>query len=218
MKRLSTSLLAGAMFLLPGKPASAQNTLGLLGGVTIASLDVSARDIIEDTEALKRMSVGLSLSVPVGSLLGLQFGASMAQKGGSLLARDTIAGGESRIRANYFELMALARVGIPLLGRFVSAHLVGGPALGIETSCDVVLFSDEEDTAEEESADCEDDRDTNDYGLAAGGGVEVWLSDRLGVTLGVLLTRGLADLGIVEDEGVRNRTLTLRGGLVLSIG
>ena len=81
-----------------------------------------------------------------------------------------------------------------------------------------MLFSDGEGETDEESAGCEDDRDTNDYGLAAGGGVEIWLSDRLGVTLGVLLTRGLADLGIVEDDGVRNRTLTLRGGLVLSIG
>ena len=218
MKRLPTSLLAGAVLLLPGKPASAQNTLGLLGGVNIASLDVSARDIIEDTVALKRMSVGITLSMPVGSLLGLQFGASMAQKGGSLLTRDTVADGKSRIRANYFELMALARLGIPLLGRFVSAHLVGGPALGIETSCDVELFAGGGGTMENQSAECEEDRDTNDYGLAAGGGLEIWLSDRLGLTIGVLLTRGLADLGIADDESVRNRTLTLRGGLVLSIG
>ncbi|MDE2764375.1 MAG: hypothetical protein OXQ94_02550 [Gemmatimonadota bacterium] len=218
MKRLPTSLLACAVLLLPGESASAQNTLALLGGVNIASLDVSARDIIEDTVALRRMSVGVSLSVPVGTLLGLQFGASMAQKGGSLLVHDTISGGDFRIRANYFELTALARLGLPLLGRFVSAHLVGGPALGIETSCDVELFSDGDGATDEQSAECDEDRDTNDYGLAMGGGVEVWLSERLGVTLGVLLTRGLADLAISDDDSVKNRTLTLRGGLVLSIG
>ena len=218
MKRLSTSLFAGALLLLPASPASAQNTLSLLGGVNIASLDVSARDIIEDTVALKRMSVGIALAVPVGGGLGLQFGASMAQKGGSLLVRDSIAEGESHVRANYFELMALARIGIPLLGSFVSAHLVGGPALGIETSCDLVLFSDGDDTTDQESMECKEDRDTNDYGLAAGGGVDIWLSERLGVSIGVLYTRGLADIGIAEDESIRNRTLTLRGGLVLSIG
>ena len=217
MKRFPIQLLAGALLLLHGSPVAAQNTFSVLGGVNIASLDVSARDIIEDTVALRRMSVGVALSVPVGGGLGLQFGASMAQKGGSLLVRDTVAGGESHIRANYFELTALARVGVPLLGSFVSAHLLGGPALGIETSCDVVLFEDRDGGDAEEPSDCNDDRDTNDYGLAAGGGVEIWLSERLGISLGVLYTRGLADIAIGEDSA-RNRTLTLRGGLVLSAG
>ena len=218
MNRLSTSLLAGALLLLPGSPASAQTTFSLLGGVNIASLDVSARDVIEDTVALRRMSVGLALSIPVGGGLGLQLAASMAQKGGSVFIRDTIGSNESHIRANYFEVMALGRLGFPLLGSLVSAHLVGGPALGIETSCDVVLY-DRDGIKVEESSDCDDDdRNKNDYGLAGGGGVEIWLSARLGVSLGVLYTMGLADLDTTEDTSVKNKTLTLRGGLVLSIG
>ena len=219
MKRLPTSLLAGALLLLSGSPTSAQTTFSLLGGVNIASLDVSARDIIEDTEALRRMSVGIALSLPVGGGLGLQLGASMAQKGGSVLVRDIVMGTRNHIRANYFEVMALGRLGIPLLGSLVSAHLVGGPALGIETSCDVLLFFDRDGVEVEESSDCADDRDRNDYGLAAGGGVEIWLSGRLGVSLGVMYTRGLAELDTTEDtSGNRTRTLTLRGGLVLSLG
>ena len=66
MKRLPTSLFAAALLLPCGPAASAQTTFALLGGVNIASLDVSARDIIEDTVALRRMSVGLALSLPVG--------------------------------------------------------------------------------------------------------------------------------------------------------
>lgn len=219
MKRLPTPLLAGALLLVPGPTASAQTTFSLLGGVNIASLDVSALDIIEDTVALRRMSVGLALSLPVGGALGLQIGASMAQKGGSVFLRDRNGSNESHIRANYFEVTALGRLGIPLLGSFVSAHLVGGPALGIETSCDVVFYFDRGGGDAEESSDCSDDRDRNDYGLAAGGGVDIWLSGMLGISLGVLYTRGLADLDTTEHtSGNRTRTLTLRGGLVLSLG
>jgi len=219
MKRLPTSLFAAALLLPCGSAASAQTTFALLGGVNIASLDVSARDIIEDTVALQRMSVGLALSLPVGGGLGLQLGASMAQKGGSVFVRDSAGNNESHIRANYFEVTALGRLGIPLLGSFLSAHLVAGPALGIETSCDVLLFIDRSGIDAEESEDCADDRDRNDYGVAGGGGVEIWLSGRLGVSLGVLYTRGLADLNTTEDtSGTRTRTLTLRGGLVLSLG
>ena len=219
MKRFPTSLLAGALLLLPGSPASAQTTtFSLLAGVNIASLDVSARDVIEDTVALRRMSVGLALSVPVGGVLGLQLAASMAQKGGSVFVRDTVGTSESHIRANYFEVMALGRLGFPLLGSLVSAYLVGGPALGIETSCDVVFY-DQDGIKAEESSDCDDeDRDQNDYGLAGGGGVEIWLSARLGVSLGVLYTMGLADLDTTKDKSLKNKTLTLRGGFVLSIG
>ena len=216
MKRFPTALLVGTLLPVSALPASAQATFSVLGGVNIASLDVSARDIIEDTVALRRMSAGLALSLPVGEGIGLQLGASMAQKGGSLLVRDSAGSNKRHVRANYFELTALGRLGIPLLGSFLSAHLVGGPALGIETSCDVVLFSDRDDG---DSRDCADDRDRNDYGLAAGGGVEIWLSGSLGLTLGVLYTRGLADLGTTDDDsGNRTRTLTLRGGLVLALG
>ncbi len=219
MKRLRTPLLTGALLLLSTPPATAQITFSMLGGVNIASLDVSARDIIEDTVALRRMSVGLALSLPVGGALGLQLGASMAQKGGSVFVRDSAGSNESHIRANYFEVTALGRLGIPLLGSFVSAHLVGGPALGIETSCDVLLFFDRGGVDAEESEDCSEERDRNDYGLAAGGGVDIWLSGMLGISLGVLYTRGLADLNTTEDtSGTRTRTLTLRGGLVLSLG
>lgn len=219
MKRLPASLFAGALLLLACPPASAQATLSLLGGVNIASLDVSARDVVEDTAALRRMSVGFALSLPVGGWLGLQLGASMAQKGGSVLVRDSAGSNESRIRANYFEVTALGRLRIPLLGSFVSAHVVGGPALGIETSCDVTLFFGRDGAGVEESEDCADDRDRNDYGLAAGAGVDIWLAGRLGISLGVLYTLGLADLNTTEDtSGDRTRTLTLRGGLVLSLG
>lgn len=219
MKRLPTSLLAGALLLIPGQSASGQTSFSLLGGVNIASLQVSARDIIEDTVALRRMSVGFALAVPVGGGLGLQLGASMAQKGGSVLVRDSAAGRESHLRANYFEVMALGRLGIPLLGSFVSAHLLAGPALGIETSCDIVVFYDRGGVDVEEASDCAEDRDRNDYGVAGGGGVEIWLSPRLGISLGVLYTRGLADLDATEEGAMdRTRTLTLRGGLVLSFG
>lgn len=219
MKRLPTSLLAGALLLVPGGSASGQTNFSVLGGVNIASLRVSARDVIEDTVALRRMSVGLALAVPVGGGLGLQLGASMAQKGGSVLVRDSAAGGKSHLRANYFEVTALARLGIPLLGSFISAHGLAGPALGIETSCDIVLFHDRDGVDGDDASECAEDRERNDFGVAWGGGVEIWLSPRLGISLGVLHTRGLADLHATGEGAMdRTRTLTLRGGLVLSFG
>jgi len=49
--------------------------------------------------------------------------------------------------------------------------------------------------------------------VAAGGGLELWLADRLGISLGALYTHGLQDIDTSNDS-LRRRTLALRGGFV----
>ena len=62
------------------------------------------------------------------------------------------------------------------------------------------------------------DRSNFDLGLAGGGGIEIGLSDALGVSLGVLYTFGLLDLDEHDRDSLKHRVLSVRVGLVYSIG
>ena len=70
--------------------------------------------------------------------------------------------------------------------------------------------------------DCDDgdvlDRSNFDLGLAGGGGIEIGLSDALGVSLGVLYTFGFLDIDKDAGDSLKHRVLSLRIGLVYSIG
>ena len=77
-------------------------------------------------------------------------------------------------------------------------------------------------TAFEFSGDCDEDTGletpTFDLGLAGGGGLEITLQDNLGMSFGLLYTYGLLDLDSSDSGSVKQRALTLRAGLVYSIG
>lgn len=242
MKRCPTLLLSAlltAVLLVPGAPVQAQTTLSLTGGVNRTSLDIDAHEAFSpDFESLTRMSVGIAATLPVSDRFGLRFGGHYAQKGarldllGVFQMLDDMFGGFEEMPAgtaldadfemDYFEFTVLARVGFPLSGDRVSGHLLAGPALGLQLSCELALHvRGLNEPAFDVNSDCEEnDLDFRgfDVGLAGGAGIDIGLTDSIDARLGLLYTLGLSDISEDDGEATKNRTLTVQTGLAFPIG
>ena len=210
------SFLLIAVSLLVTTPVSAQTRLSVMGGLNSASVDL-------DTEAhpgasiqpVTRPSYGLAVTFPTSDRFGIQLGGMYSQKGGSMELPD---GGTSGIEFDYIEFTLLGRLGFPLSGERVTAHLMAGPALARQASCRVAVLGD----GQSMGTDCSEHgliAKDYDIGLAGGGGIGIGLAGQLHATLGVLYTHGLSDVDDSEGpDTLSNRALTFRAGFDLLIG
>ena len=133
-------LLLTRLLLVPATPAAGQTLLSLTGGINVASLEVDSSDpLVPNLQSVSRMSIGLAATIPISERVGIQLGGAYSQKGGSLEVQEDGATIASDIEFDYIELTVLARVGLPLSGDRVSAHLLVGPALAFQSSCQVAI-------------------------------------------------------------------------------
>ena len=225
MKRLATPLLTTFLLLLTVTPAFSQVSLAVTGGVNIASMDISTESdfLAPDLKSVTRLSIGLAANIPASDGWGLQLGGSYSQKGGRFEISEQGVSAESRVETDYLEFTVLGRARFPVSGDRVSAHLLAGPALALESSCQLTAKATGPDGGTFEFAeDCDGyiglDRSTYDLGLAGGGGLEIKLLDTLGMSFGLLYTYGLLDLDKSNSDSLKQRALSLRAGLVYSIG
>ena len=224
MKRFATPLLTTFLLLLTVTPAFSQVSLAVTGGVNIASLDISTdSDFVPDIQSVTRLSIGLAANIPASESWGLQLGGSYSQKGGRFEISEQGVSAESRVETDYLEFTVLGRARFPVSGDRVSAHLLAGPALALESSCQLTAKATGLDAGTFEfTEDCDGatglDRSTYDLGLAGGGGLEIKLLDTLGMSFGLLYTYGLLDLDKSDSDSLKQRALSLRAGLVYSIG
>ena len=223
MKRLLPPLLATILLLLTGTPAFGQVSLAVTGGMNIASLNVSTDDgFVPDFQSVMRLSIGLAANIAASENWGVQLGGSYTQKGGSFSFSEQGMSAEARVEIEYVEFMALGRAQFPVSGDRISAHLLAGPALALQSSCQLTGKATVPDGSTLEiTEDCEEATDLNrsyDLGLAGGGGFEIKVLDTLGMSFDVLYTYGLLDLDLSDSASMKQRALTLRAGLVYSIG
>ena len=241
MRQLPTILLPTlltALSFMPGATSvRAQTTLSLTGGVNLTSMDHDADGALAlDFESLTGMSVGLAAAIPVTDQFGVRLGGRYVQKGGRLdvlgIMMDDMFGGfgemppgtsmDADIEMNYVELSVLAGVRFPLSGDRVSGHLLAGPTLGLQSSCQMGLhISGLDEPAVNVSSDCDEaglDSREIDVGLAGGAGIDIGLTDSIDVHLGLLYTLGLSNVIDEGNETTKHRALTIRAGLGVPIG
>ena len=205
MNRLRVLIVGFAALpaLLPGAPASGQTTLGVTAAMNTAS--ASASEPNEALGSVKRAAVGLSAGFPVSEGWRVQLGAAYAQKGFGF--------GPVEFGIDYIEFTGLLDRPFPVGGR-TTVHVLAGPALGIRTSCKTTVSV----RGEKRSQDCEGTvlKDF-DFGVAGGAEAEIGVSDGLALSAGALYTLGLLDVDD-GDESMKNRTVTLRVGVVFPVG
>lgn len=219
--RLFSLALLGSLSLGLGTSIHAQTTVSLTGGVNRASLNLDTEDLlVPNLQSVIRFSFGIAATIPASDRFGIQLGGAYSQKGGSLSVVDEGVAVTSDIEMDYIELTALAK--LPLSqGEQVSAHLLVGPALALQSSCQVAFSVREGGTTFDASTSCdESDLDTKEYdlGLAAGGGLEIGLTDALDARIGLLYTLGLSNVSGEDGETLKHRALTLQAGIAFPIG
>ena len=109
---------------------------------------------------------------------------------------------------DYFEFTALGKATLPLAENRLRAYVLAGPALARKSSCDTArstTFGDSPPIDVVRPCD-EDNFHGWDLGVAAGGGLEIGLSDELGITLGVLYSHGLKNIQRQGEGHMKHRS------------
>ena len=243
MRRIALVFLA--LFVpLPPSPAFAQTALSLTGGINFTSV-ATETGLAANYDAAKRLFTGVAATVPVAGSFQVRLGASFSQKG-NFYALDRIVPKDPNyptfgtlephldlhLKMGYLEFTALASLASPVSGGPVAVRVLAGPAIGLLASCRATGTEYEEGRpSRTTTVSCPGEAQiaTLDFGLAGGAGLNVELTDRLGVTTDLLYTHGLKDAGdawVGSDPGdinrerdlsARHRVLTLSAGLTYSI-
>ena len=189
------------------RDASAQISVGVIGGVNSSSLTVSTSilpivDLATDFGRRTGFTGGAFVDVPLGSkVVSFETGALFSQKGATLAVSVPDVGlvtGDFRL--NFLEIPLLAQVGI---AKFSNCRLfvLGGASIGIKLDARVKV----EFQGLSNSQDVTDELPGADIGLAIGGRIEA------GKALGeVRYVHGFTNLG---DEGeVKTHVLSFLAG------
>lgn len=222
LRRIVASLLP----LLVAAPLMAQTMVGVRAGLNRATwsevfeaefsgIEALGGTVIEDP----RMGAvaGIDVAFPLASAMELRLGGAYAQKGYSLALSGPGVGGSSVAEMDYLQFSALVRVGSSRDGPLSVGFLLG-PWMALRVSCELrASFYLAEFGSIDASESCGDEGRKRDFGVAAGGGVELAVSDDLSLALDVVYSIGLSR---IDDDpyAPKNRSLAVQAGVVIPIG
>lgn len=228
--------LVSAMFIaLSAAPLEGQMTVGLRGGIGIATLSRDMPRVERGEEVGSRFGAvsGIDVGIPLAGAVDLRVGMGLAQKGGGTDTPSSITAGRAFVvdattELDYLQLSALFRASAAAERGLLNFGVLAGPYMAVNHSCGIVLtthlpppgsgqYRGRLPSRSETSCGGDDGADfrTADFGLAFGAGAEVRLGDSIGLAADVIYATGLAG---IDDRGTRNRHLTLQGGLVFATG
>ncbi|MCZ0936825.1 MAG: outer membrane beta-barrel protein [Gemmatimonadetes bacterium] len=222
LRRLVASLLP----LLVAAPLMAQTMVGIRAGLNRATFSAFVEEELLELENLggatsedPRMGAiaGIDVAFPLTSAVELRLGGAYAQKGYSLSLSGPGGSGFTGFEMDYLQFSALARVGSARDGP-VSVGVLLGPWMAYRVSCQLsVDFDLEEFGPIRESGSCSADGAKIDFGVAAGGGVELAVSDGLSLGLDLVYSLGLSRIDD-DPDSPKNRSLAVQAGVVIPVG
>ena len=217
MTRLRLLSQPVVLVLLAGTPVVGQTTAGLRAGASMSELAITGLHV-DDQQPRVGYSLGASLGVPLSPRFGFALGAAYIQRGSTATLLQL---GDVDHRIQYLRFSTLIRATVPLMGP-LSLHVLGGPAIALETSCErettlalqPVVFL----------IDCNDpESDTKtmglDFGLAGGAGFGFALKGGITLSLELLYDHGIRTILESEQEAMAsNRSAEVQVGLDFPIG
>jgi len=202
--------MALPLALLIATPLQAQTTLGVKGGINIATVDTNVSDISDLVDSKTGFVGGGFVTLGLGSLFALQPELLYSQKGFQV---DEF-GETVKFNANYIEIPVLLKAQFKLA--MLRPAVYAGPVLSFETSCSL--------SALEVSVDCDDEtagvgeRKTNERGAVFGANLDFILGS---ITL---ILDGRYQLGLTNldddpdsDDSVKNNVWQIMAGVGFGI-
>ena len=216
MHRLVTGCLALAAALAIAVPEASAQTLGVRGGLSLATLSGEGD---EDLDNRTGIAVSGTVTFPLAPTVGLQLGLGYAQKGASVSDPDV----DGTFALDYLEVPALVRFDVPTAGT-ISPRLYLGGALAYETSCalegEADGFSasiDCDQLAEETGIELQ--TKSFDIGAVAGAGLSFGTAGPVNITLDIFYNLGLTSIDDSADaEDVKNRAWAFLAGVEFGLG
>ena len=217
------SIVAALLPLLIAAPLMGQTTLGIRGGLSRATI-FTDEEGLPDQDGLRGVVAGVDIAFPLAGTVELRIGGAYSRKGTSYSAYSADfasegfegIGGSGSLEADYVQLSALARIGTPRDGG-MSVGLLVGPWAASLLSCDASLNFDLGELGSV-SAPCDDEMKSTDFGLAAGAGVEMTVSDGLRLGVDLIYSLGLANVDDPSTEDFKTRHLAVQAGIVIPFG
>ena len=222
LRRIVASLLP----LLITAPLMAQTTVGVRAGLNRATFSEFVEEELLELETFgvatsedPRMGAvaGIDVAFPLASAVELRLGGAYSQKGYSLSVSGSGGSGFTGFEMDYLQFSALGRIGPPRNGP-ISVGVLLGPWMAYRLSCQLsVDFDLGEFGSISESGSCSDDLTKIDVGVAAGGGVELAVSESLSLGLDLVYSIGLSR---IDDNAAapKHRSLAVQAGVVIPVG
>ena len=203
-KYVVSGLMTGVALLAFSAPAlQAQTTLGVRGGVSGASIDVSEASELVDKSNRTGFTGGVFFDWGGSGLFGFQVAAQYTQKGSELDLGDTV----EDLNLSYLEIPAVLKLGIPL--GFVKPSVFGGVGLGFNTGCDVG------------GDDCGDEVKSTEWAGVFGADAAFYLG-AFSLWADIRYHYGLNDVSDVADgadfDELKNRAWSFQAGLGFPLG
>ena len=198
--------MALPLALLIAAPLQAQTTLGVKGGINIATVDTNVSDISDLVDSKTGFVGGGFVTLGLGSLFALQPELLYSQKGFQV---DEF-GETVKFNTNYIEIPVLLKAQFKLA--MLRPAVYAGPVLSFETSCSL--------SASEVSVDCDDElagvgeRKTNEWGAVFGANLDFILGS-ITLILDGRYQLGLTNLADVpdSDDSVKNNVWQIMAGI-----
>ena len=214
MRRLSLPILGVLLSISAVDVGRAQElAVGFRGGLAITSADFEG-SLLESTSSRTGWSGGLVLSALITRTVELQTGGWISKKG---FDGVDSSGGTTEVDQTYFEIPMLIGVRIP--GK-ISPHLLTGPVLGLELSCNLTAPNFPN------GVNCDDPIDAPrtkgaDFGILFGAGVEASVG-RVSLIADALYNLGLTDISEFSVGGqissIKSRAFYLSVGVLWPVG
>lgn len=190
------------------------------------------------------LAAGVDAGIPLIGGLGVRLGAGLAQKGGFAEIPMSVVGGRSLSKAvaeaDYLQFSALLRARGAVQGGGLAFNFLVGPFVALNVSCNVAVSAVEGPpipptappgdpnivpvrmsvtSAADVKVPCGeggvDEINSNEFGLAFGGGFEVSLTDSFALAFEMIYSAGLSG---IDDVQRKNRHIALQTGVVIPIG
>ena len=198
--------MALPLALLIATPLQAQTTLGVKGGINIATVDTNVSDISDLVDSKTGFVGGGFVTLGLGSLFALQPELLYSQKGFQVEE----FGETVKLNTNYIEIPVLLKAQFDLA--MLRPAVYAGPVLSFETGCSL--------SALEVSVDCDDEladvgeRKKNEWGAVFGANVDLILGS-ITLILDGRYQLGLTNLADVpdSDDSVKNNVWQIMAGV-----
>lgn len=204
----------------------AQTMVGIRAGLNRATFSAFVEEELLELENLGGATsedprtgaiAGIDVAFPLASAVELRLGGAYAQKGYGLSISGPGGSGFTGFEMDYLQFSALGRVGSSRDGP-ISVGVLLGPWMAYRVSCHLsVDFDLGEFGSFSESGSCAVDGAKIDIGVAAGGGVELAVSEGLSLGLDLVYSIGLSRVAD-DPEAPKHRSRAVQAGVVISVG
>jgi hypothetical protein len=217
MKKLSVVMMAlSVLFMI--MPATAQNRIGIIGGLNLANLSIKGTGEDLNLSNLTAFGVGGVLDLALSQSVSLRFEPMYLQKGAQDEESSSGVNVETKVKLDYLEVPALFKIAFGT--GTTQPYLLAGPTMGFLLSAKTTLKASGQGVNIDEEEDIKEFLKSTDFGLNFGAGISFPAGNN------AIFVEGRYGLGLTNinddpddpDTDVKTKGIQVMGGITFPLG